>query len=310
MTRTSSRALPDGSSTSQSVYLVPGKTGQVSPHPIVTTKSTDLIIVSDQRRGTAPAMSIPTSAIASTAIGFTVSTGSDPAENTSTDSPPRDLRKPAAIWDRPALWTQRKRTPGFIASTIEGSGERTVTVMWRRSEHGSRVVGLACAVVALAACGIAETKLPPEPTVEYLPCSAIDLSGAEPAEPFTVLLDLIPELESSWGGAWQAGDDPHIGLTDVGAIDWQAACPQIGDPALVVHEVPFPLADLMIWSELVADRVNDGESPGAASSELVVNAGQYVIEIRADTVEDAALLAGDVPLDAWAYGGPASSESG
>jgi hypothetical protein len=41
----------------------------------------------------------------------------------------------------------------------------------------------------------------------------------------------------------------------------------------------------------------------------MVNAGQYVVEIRANTVEAAALLAGDVPLDAWAYGGPASSGS-
>ena len=166
-------------------------------------------------------------------------------------------------------------------------------------------MGVALAFVALAACGIAETKLPPEPTVEYLPCSAIDMSGGGSADPFTVLLTQVPDLESLWGGTWRAGDEPHIGLTDVGVIDWQAACPQIGDADLVVHEVPFPLADLMIWSELVANRVADG----AASSELVVNAGQYVIEIRASTVEDAALLAGDVPLDAWAYGGPASSGS-
>jgi hypothetical protein len=132
------------------------------------------------------------------------------------------------------------------------------------------------------------------------------MSGAGSAEPFTVLLTQIPDMESLWGGAWQAGDEPHIGLTDVGVIDWQAACPQIGDPDLVVHEVPFPLSDLMTWSELIADRVADG---GAASSGLMVNAGQYVVEIRANTVEAAALLAGDVPLDAWAYGGPASSGS-
>jgi hypothetical protein len=165
-------------------------------------------------------------------------------------------------------------------------------------------------VVLLVACGIAETKLPPEPTVEYLPCSAMDRSGGDPAEPYMVLASLVPDLESLWGGAWQVGDEPHIGLTDVGVIDWQAACPEMGDPDVVVHEVPFPLADLTTWSELIAERIADGESPAAASRELVVNAGQYVIEIRAGTVEEAALLAGDVPLDAWAYGGPASSGSG
>jgi hypothetical protein len=169
---------------------------------------------------------------------------------------------------------------------------------------------LAWGFVALAACGIAETKLPPEPTVEYQPCSAIELSGSVPAEPFTVLLTLMPDLETLWGGSWQIGDEAHIGLTDVGAIDWQTACPEIGDSDLVVHEVPFPLADLLAWADLVAGRIANGANPGAASHELVVNAGQYVVEIRAETVEDAALLAGDVPLDAWAYGGPPSSGNG
>jgi hypothetical protein len=169
---------------------------------------------------------------------------------------------------------------------------------------------LAWAVFALGACGIAETKLPPEPTVEYLPCSAIDLSGSVPAEPFPVLLTLLPDLEAVWGGSWQIGDETHIGLTDVGAIEWQSACLEIKDTDLVVHEVPFPLAELSAWADLVAGRIAAGAVAGAASHEVVVNAGQYVVEIRAETVEDAAVVAGDVPLDAWTYGGPPSSGNG
>jgi len=42
--------------------------------------------------------------------GLTESAGADPADRTSTRSPPRWARKAAAIWERPALWTQTKRT--------------------------------------------------------------------------------------------------------------------------------------------------------------------------------------------------------
>jgi hypothetical protein len=178
--------------------------------------------------------------------------------------------------------------------------------MWRRSIPGS-IAGLTWVVVALAGCGIAETKLPPEPTVEYLPCSGMDLSDAGQDEPFTVLRSLVPDLESSWGGSWTAGEELHIAVTDVGTVDWQAGCARIGESELVVHEVPFPLTDLETWAEGIADRIAAGDLTGAGSQELVVIAGQYVIEIRARTVEDAALVAGDVPLDAWVYGGPPSS---
>jgi hypothetical protein len=30
----------------------------------------------------------------------------------------REVRKAAAIWDRPALWTQTKRTEGFPAGSL------------------------------------------------------------------------------------------------------------------------------------------------------------------------------------------------
>ena len=57
---------------------------------------------------------MPTSAIAATATGLIESFGADPAERTSTRSPPIWRINPAAIWDRPALWTQTKRTVGFF----------------------------------------------------------------------------------------------------------------------------------------------------------------------------------------------------
>jgi hypothetical protein len=178
--------------------------------------------------------------------------------------------------------------------------------MWRRSIPGS-VAGLTWMVVALAGCGIAETKLPPEPTVEYLPCSGMNLSRADRDDPLTVLQSQVPDLESSWGGSWTVGEELHIALTDVGAVDWEAACARIGESELVVHEVPFPLTDLETWADDIDDRIAAGDLTGTGSQELVIIAGQYVIEIRAGTVEDAALIAGDVPLDAWAYGGSPSS---
>src|ERR1035437_7429963 len=58
-------------------------------------------------------MSMPTSAIAATAEGFTWSPGMLPAERTSTRPPLRWVRNPAAICDRPALCTQTNRTLGL-----------------------------------------------------------------------------------------------------------------------------------------------------------------------------------------------------
>src|SRR6478609_5948663 len=58
-------------------------------------------------------MSMPTSDRASTAAGFTFSAGCDPADRTSTAPCERLVRNAAAIWERPALWTQTNRTEGF-----------------------------------------------------------------------------------------------------------------------------------------------------------------------------------------------------
>src|SRR5690625_935495 len=57
-------------------------------------------------------MSIPISAMASTATGFIASAGAEPEERTSTCPLDRAVRKPAAIWERPALWTQTNMTVG------------------------------------------------------------------------------------------------------------------------------------------------------------------------------------------------------
>src|SRR5688572_5135239 len=72
--------------------------------------------------GVVPAMSIPSSAIASTATGLTESAGAEPAESTSTRSPARCCGQPAAICERPALWTQTNRTVGLslMASDLLG----------------------------------------------------------------------------------------------------------------------------------------------------------------------------------------------
>jgi hypothetical protein len=160
----------------------------------------------------------------------------------------------------------------------------------------------------VAACGIAETKLPPQPTVEYLPCSGLGLEGSDRADSPADLRSIAP-LDSIWGGSWLIGEHTHIGLTDVGAVDWQAVCSQIGDTDLVVHEVPFLLSDLAGWADTVADRIAGSPDPESATRELVVDAGQFVVEIRAVTVEEAALLADGLPLEAWSYGGPPSSGS-
>src|SRR5436190_6192496 len=62
--------------------------------------------------------SMPTSRMASTTAGLRASAGAEPAERTSTVSPARWRSQPAAIWERPALWTQTNRTVGLAISGI------------------------------------------------------------------------------------------------------------------------------------------------------------------------------------------------
>ena len=107
-------ALAGGSVSFQSRYRLPGKTGQASPQPMVMHTSEAWTASVVRIFGVWAEMSMPTSRIASTTAGLTVSAGADPAERTSTRSPARWDSHAAAIWDRPALWTQTKSTEGFM----------------------------------------------------------------------------------------------------------------------------------------------------------------------------------------------------
>src|SRR3954447_22449663 len=62
--------------------------------------------------GVAPAASrsMPTSAMAATTAGLMVSAGAVPAERTMTRPVAWWSRRAAAIWERPALWTQTNST--------------------------------------------------------------------------------------------------------------------------------------------------------------------------------------------------------
>src|SRR6478672_6129709 len=110
--RTASRPWPAGSSSSQSSYRLPGKIGQASPQPMVTTTSEARTASVVSTLGTSAARSMPTSSMAATAAGLTESAGALPAERTSTAPPERWPSQPAAIWERPALCTQTKSTDG------------------------------------------------------------------------------------------------------------------------------------------------------------------------------------------------------
>src|SRR3990172_2428475 len=116
---------------------------------MVTTTSASWMISIVHLCGTAVDMSMPISRIASAATGFTVAAGSEPPEKTWTRSPPRTRANPAAIWERPALWTQRKTTVGVVVDTGEPyphhrtkSGARTTAGSEERGQdHGGREYG-------------------------------------------------------------------------------------------------------------------------------------------------------------------------
>ena len=145
----------------------------------------------------------------------------------------------------------------------------------------------------LATACIADTKLPPEPTIEYLPCSSMELAGPR-TEPSSAL-----KTSLLWGGSWTEGEELHIGVTDPGVVDWDETCQTIGDPLLVVHEVPHTLDELEGWSDRITAQMNE-----AGSVTLTVVNGQYVLEVQARNLADAADATRDVPLTAWVYGGP------
>jgi hypothetical protein len=80
--------------------------GQVSPQPMVMTTSDARTASVVRIFGFSAEMSIPSSSIASRTAGLIWAAGSEPAERTSTAPPDRWCVYAAAIWDRPALWTQ------------------------------------------------------------------------------------------------------------------------------------------------------------------------------------------------------------
>lgn len=82
----------------------------------------------------------------------------------------------------------------------------------------------AFATTILVAGCISDAKLPPDPTVEYLPCSAMTLNG-ERTDPSLVLTDA-----SLWAGFWTEGDEWHVGITDAGGVNWTETCPEVGVP--------------------------------------------------------------------------------
>lgn len=153
-----------------------------------------------------------------------------------------------------------------------------------------------------------ETKIPPDPTVEYLPCTGMSLPDDEPADPAQVLSGLPAgaagddlAFDDNWGGEWQVGTEWHVALVDVGVVDWEAVCPQIRDPNLVVHEVPHSYNDLLEWeAALSAGATTD------TTADLVIDAGQFVIEVRAPDLDTANTYTEGIPTDAWKYGGTVS----
>src|SRR4051812_11619205 len=89
---------------------------------ITTSESRTASIVSSL--GVSTRMSIPTSAMARTATGLTWCAGSDPAERTSIRPAASCVRKPAAIWERPALCTHTKSTDGLSGLASDGLMDR------------------------------------------------------------------------------------------------------------------------------------------------------------------------------------------
>ena len=109
---------------------------------MVTTTSAACTISSVQGLGNSAVMSMPTSAIACTAAGLISSPGSDPPDQATACSPARWVKKPSAIWERPALWVHRNSTVG-LPSVILPSTRASAFSRWRakRSATSGRKLG-------------------------------------------------------------------------------------------------------------------------------------------------------------------------
>jgi hypothetical protein len=82
------------------------------------TTSAAFTISSVQGLGNSREMSMPRSRMASIATGLTASAGSEPPDQATAASPARWVKKPRAIWERPALWVHRNSTVGLSVSFI------------------------------------------------------------------------------------------------------------------------------------------------------------------------------------------------
>lgn len=170
---------------------------------------------------------------------------------------------------------------------------------------------LVLGLLFVTSCDVGGTKIPPDPTVEYLPCTGISVPEGEPVDP-ALVLSSVPAgaggddvvFDENWGGEWRVGTEWHVALVDVGVVDWEAVCPQVRNPDLVVHEVPHSYNDLREWQTMLSTRVGAG-----TAAALVIDAGQYVIQVLAPDLDTALSLTEDIPPDAWEYGGRVS-ESG
>src|SRR4029453_6062346 len=119
----SSAVLPAGSSSSQSSYRLLGKIGQASPQPMLMTTSAARTTSSVQGFGYSPEMSMPRSAMASTAPGLISRPGSDPPDHATARSPARCWKNPIAICEPPALWVERTGR-GAMGRRPFGPGQR------------------------------------------------------------------------------------------------------------------------------------------------------------------------------------------
>src|SRR5450759_3298337 len=93
-----------------------------------------------------PEMSMPISAIAAIAAGFTALVGSEPPDQASARPPARCWNQPRAIWLRPALCTQRKRTTGTPPSSLP-STRASAWSRWRANRSariGTKLIVVAC----------------------------------------------------------------------------------------------------------------------------------------------------------------------
>src|SRR5699024_7186144 len=121
--------------------------GQASPQPMVMTTSEALTASTVRTFGVAAVMSMPSSAMASTATGLSWSAGADQADRTSMRPWQSSLTQPAAIWERPALWTQTNSTEGWW-STAGLWVSVVITSAFGRGEFGQQGANVRVDVIA------------------------------------------------------------------------------------------------------------------------------------------------------------------